>query len=59
MISDGENSVVVGRSDVHDGELLIPSISEILVPGTWAEINHIFCSTVGGHLSEHIGTVFG
>ena len=52
MISDGENSVVVGRSDVHDGELLIPSIlcfgvqmdpiSEILVPGTWAGMNQIF-----------------
>lgn len=46
MIGDGENSVVVGRSDVHDGELLIPSISEILVPGTWAEMNQIFCSSL-------------
>ena len=52
MVSDGENGVVEGRSDVHDGQLLISfilcfgsqidPIPEILVPETWAEMNQTF-----------------
>ena len=52
MVSDGEDSVVEGRSDVHDGQLLIlfilcfgiqiDPIPVILVPETWAEMNQTF-----------------